>query len=191
MILISAGHHEAAQGAQFKGCTEWKEAVKWKDLIIETIGAHKSHGVPSGTLSEKVKFINERHPWMAVEIHFNAAVDSTGKNIGRGCETLYHPGSVKGKIIAEEVQGFLHQLFPPDRGAKEGWYKMDRPGQVDYPGDVDGDETIDYFLRKTSCPAVIIEPEFIHHTISYQHKRTHGCELIAAALLSAANKLDL
>ena len=38
---------------------------------------------------------------------------------------------------------------------------MDRPGVVDYPGDVDGDENKDAFLALTNCPAVITEAYFL------------------------------
>ena len=192
MILVSAGHHAAAQGAQFKGSTEWEEAVLWRDIIVQEIGEHRAHAIPSGTLPQKVQYINARSPWMAVEIHFNSAIDAEGKHVGEGFETLYYPGSVKGRIVAAEVQKHLSwALQTRNRGIKEGWYRMDAPGRVDYHGDVDGDETIDYFLRKTRCPAVILEPEFIHRQTFIKRMRGPACEAIADALQDAAMKLDL
>ena len=59
---------------------------------------------------------------------------------------------------------------------------MDYPGRVDYEGDVDGDEKMDYFLRKTHCPAVIIEPEFIHLWGNIQRNRAAACVGMATAL---------
>lgn len=129
---------------------------------------------------------------MAAEIHFNSAINANGKHVGSGCETLYYPGSAKGKIIAEEIQKAMRwSLGNKDRGIKEGWYRQDHPGRVDYHGDVEGDETILYFLEKTRCPAVIIEPEFIHHQTFIREMRVQGSESIGDALLDAAAKLDL
>jgi hypothetical protein len=70
----------------------------------------------------------------------------------------------------------------PDRGAKEGWYKMDRPGVIDFYGDEDGDEMPDYFLRKTNCPALILEPEFIQQYGHIKNSRKVGTQAIAAAI---------
>ena len=192
MILVSAGHHAAAQGALFNGHTEWEEATLWRELIVQEIGQHRAHAVPSGTLRSKVSYINARNPWMAVEIHFNSAINDEGKHVGEGYETLFYPGSIKGKIIAEYVQrGLGWALHTKDRGVKEGWHRQDAPGRVDYHGDVDGDETILYFLNATRCPAIIVEPEFIHHQHSIKRMRGPACEAIADALLDAADKLDL
>ena len=52
-------------------------------------------------------------------------------------------------------------LNTKNRGAKDGWYRMDVPGQVDFPGDVDGDEHKDAFTAQTNCPAFIPEALFI------------------------------
>jgi len=192
MILVSAGHHLKAQGAQYQGHTEWEEASLWRDLVVQEIGQHRCHAVPSGTLREKVSFINARDPWMAVEIHFNSAINGAGEHVGKGYETLYYPGSVKGKIIAEYVQrGLGWALQTKDRGVKEGWYRQDAPGRIDYHGDVDGDEKIAYFLSASKCPSIIIEPEFIHRQHFIKRMRGPACEAIADALLDASSKLDL
>ena len=56
---------------------------------------------------------------------------------------------------------------------------MDRPGHSDYPGDLDGDEVVDYFLRKTNCPAVILEPYFIHETARIEANASIVCAVMA------------
>jgi hypothetical protein len=138
--------------------------------------------VPSGKLPEKVGFINDlcglNDVVCAVEIHFNSGP------AGRvwGSETLYYPGSHAGKRMAEHVQSKLGAVFSPDRGAKEGWYKMDRPGIADYHGDVDGDEKPDYFLARTRCPALILEPEFIQNATVIRERRDQAINAIASAL---------
>ena len=181
MLYISAGHHEHAQGASWHEYTEWVEAVRWRDIIVNTIGPAKAAVVPSGGLREKVAFINSGNPRAAIEIHFNSAI--VGKvHVGKGSESLYYPGSLAGGVLATAMQDELARFFKPDRGTKEGWHRMDKPGVVDYYGDVDGDETPLYFLKKTICPAVIIEPEFIHNIQLIQDNRTSVCRAIADAL---------
>jgi hypothetical protein len=186
MIFLSAGHHVGAQGARWNGFTEWMEARQWVHTIHQMIPTGRSIVVPSGLLRQKVDFINSKakDDDIAIEVHFNSAVVN-GRHVGTGCETLYYPGSVKGRKVSEAIQNALVPVFPPDRGVKEGWFRMDRPGTVDYDGDVDGDEKIDYFLEKTVCPAVILEPEFIHHTPLLMDNRQAGCVAIAGALSMA------
>lgn len=180
MLMISAGHHQGAQGARFNEYTEWREARQWRDLLASNL-AHIAIPVPTGTLRQKVEFINRGQPTAAVEVHFNSAI-VRGRHVGQGCETLHYPGSVRGQWLAHLVQSALAPIFPPDRGIKEGWHRMDRPGIVDYHGDKDGDETINYFLRETRCPAIIIEPEFIHNIELIQTQRVFACAAIAEAL---------
>jgi len=153
MIFISAGHHPAAPGASFERFIEHDEAVIWAEklnIVLDDI----STLVPAETLQKKVDFINSRimNGDIALEIHFNAARDKDNNPIGRGCETLYYPGSENGKHIATLCQQALSVCYPPDRGVKEGWYKMDP------------ERGADFFLARTKCPAIIIEPEFVHHS---------------------------
>jgi hypothetical protein len=183
MLYISAGHHKGAQGAQWNGYTEWKEAVLWRDAIVAAIGPEKAMAVPDGTLRAKVAFINAGSPRAAIEIHFNSAIVD-GEHVGAGAECLYYPGSLAGGLLATALQDELVRLFRPDRGTKAGWHRQDRPGVVDYQGDVDGDEVLIYFLRKTSCPAVVLEPEFIHHIEKIRRHRDAACQAIAGAMIS-------
>ncbi len=151
MIFISAGHYPSDPGAKFERFIEHDEAVIWRDLLCELLG-DECLSVPTGFLKTKVAFINARvmNGDIAIEIHFNAALDGKGHHVGRGCESLYYPGSVNGKALALRCQAALSETYPPDRGAKEGWYRMDRSRGADF------------FLVKTKCVAVIIEPEFVH-----------------------------
>lgn len=159
-VAISAGHYPAAPGAVFGSLTEHAAADEW---IVTLKAALESYGmdvfvVPTGLLSRKVGIINAEKCDAALEVHFN----SDPGHAGRGSETLYMPGSKLGEHYANCVQNQLGTVAQPSRGVKEGWYRMDRPGHVDFPGDIDGDEVVDAFLRLTHCPAVIVEPYFIH-----------------------------
>jgi len=182
MILVSAGHHRLAQGASWSGRTEWPQAVLWQDLMVQYLG-DLGEKVPSGLLRDKVEYINAANAVCAVEVHFNSAKVS-GRHVGAGCETLYYPGSTQGQQLASYAHLALTKNFQPDRGIKSGWYRMDRPGVVDYDGDVDGDEKIDYFLRKTHCPSIILEPDFIHRYDMIEHKRAQTCMDLARQLTS-------
>lgn len=181
MILVSAGHHEGAQGATWNGYTEWPQACLWRDQLVRYLGDSLGLAVPDGTLPDKVDFINANTAICAIEIHFNSA-KVNGVHVGRGCETLYEPDNKRSDILAASVHNALRMHFRPDRGIKEGWYRMDRPGVVDYDGDVEGDEKLDYFLWATHCPAVVIEPEFIQYIDEIDRRRAMACKAMADQL---------
>ena len=174
MIFVSAGHYPSKPGAGYEGFFEHDEAVKWQNLIIDALGG-KASFVPAGVLKSKVDFINSRKQddSLAMEIHFNAARDSNDNPIGRGCETLYYPDSKNGKTLATAVNDAMAKFFPPDRGIKEGWYRMNPKNGPDF------------FLKRTHCPAIIIEPDFIHRRIRITTNREEACDGVADALLQA------
>jgi N-acetylmuramoyl-L-alanine amidase len=174
MIYVSAGHYPAKKGATFEDFAEYDEALIWADLITAHLGADGVR-VPTGVLKDKVNFINKGLATMAIEIHFNSAINA-GQHVGQGSETLYYPGSKTGKVLAERIQTVLAKYFPPNRGAKEGWYKMN---QINGP---------DFFLAKTACPSIIIEPEFVHRKDLIRSKRGEVCKHLAEELRSIANK---
>jgi N-acetylmuramoyl-L-alanine amidase len=178
MIFISAGHYPESPGAKFERFIEHDEAILWAESIAGMLGGNGTL-VPTGVLRKKVAFINERtmDGDVAIEVHFNAATDSNGKNVGRGCETLYYPGSVDGEELANLCQGILSQHFQPDRGVKEGWYRMD-PARGP-----------DFFLAKTACPAIIIEPEFVHRFSLIYDKKEQAIRDLADALNIYENEI--
>lgn len=183
MILISAGHNPSHPGACFESFCEHDEAVRWAARLVELIG-DQALLVPTGTLRQKVAFINARSPQVAVEIHFNSLAVWTDANNnglvdagetaykGNGACTLYCPGSEKGRLIAQKCQDAMEQVIERHwKGVMEGWYKMNPKNGPDF------------FLARTNCPAIILEPEFIHHKDEIQAKREAACTLIATALL--------
>ena len=185
MIFISGGHHPKAKGAAFGTFNEYEEASLWVKRLSEIINKDYFIIVPTGGLRSKVAFINKKiqeypDPHIAIEIHFN----SDPSHGGKGSETLYYPKSHYGHELANQIQDKLGIIFEPNRGTKEGWFGMDRPGIVDYAGDIEGDEKPDYFLRKTNCPALIIEPEFIHNQDKIVEARDAGCQVIAQTLIN-------
>jgi N-acetylmuramoyl-L-alanine amidase len=178
-IAVSAGHYPQAQGAQHGALTEYVAATDWcasLKLALEQYGVDVFE-VPTGQLTAKIGAINAEHCDAAIEVHFNA----DAARAGRGSETLYCPGSRRGEVLARAIQADLGRVLVPNRGAKEAWYRMDRPGHLDFPGDRDGDEVVDAFVRLTNCPAVIVEPCFIHEP-GVLSARGAACSAIARAL---------
>ena len=171
MIFISAGHYPSAPGAKWERFVEHDEAVIWAQKLHEQL-PDNSLLVPTGVLKSKVAFINERimNGDYALEIHFNAARDGNGNPVGKGSETLYYPGSDTGKSFAILCQSVLAEIFMPDRGVKEGWYRMDPSRGADF------------FLAKTKCPAVILEPEFVHRAAIIQEQRETAISELATIL---------
>lgn len=170
MILISIGHHDKAKGASYGDFNEYDEATIWCKFIVSML-SEEALLVPPGTLSNKVSYINKQdNVSCCAEIHFNSALDQLGNHVGKGCETLYSPGSLPGKNLADCVQEQLSKVFQPNRGSKEGWYRMDKKYGPDF------------FLVKTKVPSIIIEPEFIHNVEKIKNNREEGSFAIAKGL---------
>ena len=195
-VAVSAGHNPQAQGAVWEGVTEYDETVLWQEELLKAFDRvsdarpnvpMEAHSIATGKLGAKVREVNNLHCNLALEIHFNAA----GRAEVRGCETLYYPGSANGLHVAKRVQLPLAKAMDTkSRGCKEGWYKMDRPGIVDFYGDEDGDEMPDYFLRKTNCTALILEPEFLSQIERIREKRVEACRVIAEEIGRLAKEED-
>lgn len=181
-IAISIGHHKDSQGAEFEGVTEYALASGWAYDISDCIDGSF---VVSGILNDKVRKINSKDARLAVEVHFNSYKiwedanrdgiidDDELRNAGRGSETLYMPKSIKGKLLAKHVQDQLGKIARPNRGIKEGWYRMDKKRGPDF------------FLRRTICPAIIIEPEFIHRLEEINKMKSQAILLIAQGIKEA------
>ena len=184
MLLLIAGHHPLAKGAGYNDHYEHDEAVLWVSEIANLVrGRMMVDIVPTGSVEKKVSWINlQKNVSLVCEVHFNS--DESKRQ--QGSETLYCPGSPRGKAAAEIVQEALAGVFPPSRGAKEGYYRGDRPGHVDYLGDIEGDEKIIYLLEKTKPVALIVEPEFIYNWEVLQDRRHPACGALADALVKAA-----
>lgn len=166
-FILSAGHNPDKKGARWGDLYEYDVTSKWVPEIARYLRykGHSALEVETGGLGKKVTMANAManaytDP-IAVELHFNAA----GSTYVQGNETIYFPGSVSGKAAAksynEKFMELAGKYVVKDRGIKEGWYKMDRPGIVDFYGDEDGDEMPNYWLRKTACTSLILEPCFM------------------------------
>ena len=190
LVGLSVAHFPGKAGADFCGFNEHNESKVWVLLVQRAL---KNMGIqvvtaPVGGLRDKVAWINAHNCAVAMELHFNGSVNPTVA----GCETLYCPGSANGQALANTVHSMYQTTMGNrDRGIKEGWYRMDRPMIVDYAGDVDGDENPDYFLAKTNCPALILEPDFIAQVNNITTKRFDACTKIAEGIYKYLETLDV
>ena len=188
-VGLSVAHYPKKAGARFRGFSEHYESMVWVLLVqraLESLGVEVVIA-PIGELKGKVAWLNKQHVDVALEIHFNGSVNPEVN----GSETLYYPGSKRGKRFASIVHS-SYEIFMcnKDRGVKEGWYRMDRPFVADYPGDKEGDEMPDYFLKKTNCPALILEPDFISQIQNISEKRFTACVKIAEGIIQFLESED-
>lgn len=176
MILISTGHNPHKKGASFGNTTEYDEGVLWSARVISLLCTKTDEEVryvPTGSLEDKVKFINSQEEKItcAVEIHFNSEPSQQAK----GSEVLYYPGSEKGRYLAQCImhEFRVKDIFEPYRGAKEGKHHSGAPLK---------------FLKDTKCVSVIIEPEFIFNIETINENFEKGCRAIADGIMSYCRK---
>lgn len=147
---VSAGHWPKEPGACYENRCEYGETMPVLAEIIRHLSRQGIHAylVGTGYLTDKIKDIKAIDPDCCLEIHFNgSSAEATG------CETLYYPGSDRGRWLAQSIQDDLPKATQNrDRGIKEGYYYDD--------GTKEG---VLAFLSDTPCPAIIVEPGFIQH----------------------------
>lgn len=177
-IIIFAGHHPTKPGASYNGFNEHDEALRWLDLLRPYFSVEDLSIGPIGTLKTKTNYINNRNPLLACDLHFNSAPLVDNKRQGEGSMTLYYPGSVKGKLAADAVQNCICEVFKPDRGSREGYYRLDPT------------KSPDWFLARTKCTSLILEPEYIHQKEKIIDNREAGVEELAKGLAAAVNLIS-
>lgn len=146
IIAIGAGHNDKHPGVcvEYEG-TLIREYDVAKVLEKRVTNVLETYGYViynfSGTLQRKVSQINKIKPVCAIELHFNCCK-------AHGGEILHYP-SDKSTKLAYSIAKYLRPHVSKWRGIKIGYYRCDP------------NKPILYFLRKTICPAVIIEPAFL------------------------------
>ena len=167
-IAVCAGHEDKARGATNRrhGLTEHGEAKKiLTPLMLQLVS--QGHQVTNiqGSLSEKVKLINEGDFDLALDLHFNADADhldpeDLDDSRGHGAMVMYCPRADQyrkpepASQCREQADAFSFAMSAylggHDRGGRPGWYWGSNPPTAK-----------DYFLRKTNCMAFIPEPGYI------------------------------
>lgn len=149
-IMIFPGHGVSENGGYDPGAVNERLGVCEASMVLGVINNMRViwdsldrrkpevRFSPPTSLTGKILMVNSENPDFAVDVHLN----SLTKPIVRGTEVLYYPGSERGKAIARVFQRHLvRMLVTPNRGIEE---------RVDLG-----------FLKKTRCPAIITESEFI------------------------------
>jgi len=144
IAAIGAGHYPQKPGAKYKNIIEYSENLKVAVRIqIELSRRHHKFYDFKGILKQKVDYINLVNPDIAIEIHHNY---NSNPDV-RGTEIIYHPTSVKGKVLAEKImRAFYSYPNSWDRvSLKEGYYRYDKS------------RGYFYFTSHTNPPAIILE----------------------------------
>ena len=170
-VFISAGHFPQRPGACWRGFCEYDEADKWVKEIGLAMHEEFATQVPPGAIKSKVEYIRARAvPGdVVVEIHFGYSVGEHPS--GRGCIAMHTPYDEESRELARVCLRAVSRYFAPSLGVTEGWYR----GRPDFGPH--------FLLGSLEIPAVLLEPQFIHHREEIQRKRAACCEAIAAELL--------
>jgi len=113
--------------------------VVQEDLIDRGYTVHDFEGHLS---QKKIPFINLIHPILSVEIHHNANNDTAT----RGAETIHHPNSKKGKLLAEVVLEAIKEEGFKTNKVHEGWYRYNPKSKKFFA-----------FTSRIKVPSIIIE----------------------------------
>lgn len=166
-IIIDIGHHENDSGAI--GKNGLREVDLNFQIAKECTRQLKRHGIEvintSGTLQNRVQVEHLEQPNYFVSIHNNAGG-------GKGCEVLVYSAKYPQLELAQNIEKELIPLNA-SRGIKE------RPDL--------------YVLKKTNCPAILIECAFIDSTnvelIDELHEQQAFGKAIARGILKTL-KID-
>lgn len=139
--LGDAGHGGKDVGATYKGRDESYDVLRLATRVGELMRANGENFEMTRTsdkfleLSERANIENRGHYDYFISFHRNAF----NPNKAKGVETYSLSTTGKGRELATKVQGNLNKIFF-DRGVKVSNF---------------------YVLRKTKCPAILIEVGFI------------------------------
>lgn len=184
-IVLSPGHNKKSKGASWRGLYEFDVTEPLVDIITKQITSmgyavtnindtidHKSDGFGLGSKIKEINKLSKKYNdnVLAVELHFNSA----GSYFARGCETLYHSDSTYADIFHKSFMETALDIVETDRGTKIGWYRQDpKLGRIS-------------FLKRTRCPALILEPMFMCQVYTKQEDNYCIDLPIANALIRAA-----
>jgi N-acetylmuramoyl-L-alanine amidase len=167
-IVLAAGHQFDSPGAEANGASEYylsrsiirtaMEKIKLMPQIdVEIIVIEDSTSLP-----DKIKQVNKINPDLAVEIHWNAFQQ---KSV-HGSESFYaENGSETSKMASEEYV----KIFEGVSGNRTRGSKVDTKSQ----------HTRLAWCRDTSCPAILVENEFL----TFAGFESHYFEMISVTAL--------
>ena len=144
-IVIDAGHGGIDPGATGNGLKEKDRALTYALKIGKELEGLGFNVIYTRTrdqfieLRNRSNLSNNVNATIFISIHLN----SFGKASANGAETLFHPGSIKGKSLASKIQNEIvkNELCNSDRGIKP--------------------RSNLHVLKATKAPAVLVELGFI------------------------------
>lgn len=143
-VVIDPGHGGKDGGSKWYGVTEKNltlDLAKRMKTALEAKGIEVTLTRSTDVyveLLDRAEIANKHHPGAVfVSLHFNAHRNRSIK----GIETFYYPGSSDARVLGTYIQSELsRRVATTDRGVKPGGLKV---------------------LRKTKCPAVLVECGFL------------------------------
>ena len=151
-VFIGVGHggkDSGAVGYLVEKEVNLVEALACRDFL-------EAHGVQvlmsrtsdeDDSLNDEIKECNAFAPDLAISVHNNAGV-------GDGFECFYHYKGGTSKTLAQNIEAEVKAIGQNSRGCK---IRLNSSG-TDYYG----------FIRKTACPAVIVEGCFVDNATDVQ-----------------------
>ena len=164
-VFLSRCHDRIEQGVSIpRGASEWDLAPAINKAVRDEIwlADHNPYRLEDGTLASRVKVINAMcadksvvgPPYYAIEIHFNSSRD-TGR---QGFFAMAHRNSHEGIYLANRIVDEMAHVL--GHGKNRGVNKVDSKTQ--WVGRRYQYKTArQYFICRTSCPAVLIECGFL------------------------------
>ena len=180
-IVISPGHYKGATNANINkkyDLIEYDEAEK----VVEKMMYNKFLNyvdfqflkIKNEGLEKKINFVNKVNPFMALEIHFNS---NFGDRPGNGIEVLAYSGKTS-KMAKNLLFGIGDFLPFKIRGIHYG------KNIVKFRG------FMPIWLKKTICPAFIIEILFLNNdneAFFLKYPRSH--EIIANSIIHGIDNI--
>jgi len=181
-LVVCPGHYEDFKGVIKNGYNEYDVCNEIVMELVKLIDTTKyDFNVFRGSLIEKVEYINNINPDIALEIHLG---NSNNQKVS-GSRTFFKLNDNDSKFLAQTIlKSCVTNLNTEDNGAWVGWYKKISPKLVSLNKAPEGwTAKLDLFLAKTNCVPVIVEPFFISSQID--------CEefLIGQKITSVANSI--
>ena len=165
LMFVNAGHDIILDPGAVNKIIGINEAEIAKDIAlrVEHLLLMVGYEVKSIQSDALTWLINESNTWGAdlfVSIHCNGFTDESVN----GTETLYHPQSTNGKMLAQCIQlQLVETLCSKDRGIKP--------------------RTDLAVLNQTDCPAVLVEVDFItNNRVASQMKEERWLNGCASAI---------
>jgi len=163
-VMVSVGHYSDENTREIEYPANLRVGQLLHSFLINN--GFLCEIIEGGQLRDKVRSINIYNPDIAVECHFNRlSYPHDPKKYGSGYEVCIWQGSRSGRRLAGEILHQWKKRLPFKRRGTGVWERTDL-----------------YFLKKTYCPSIILEPLFLDNATETTFlDMEHGYAFIAEA----------